>query len=154
MFIGGASNCIDPLLLSVKRRPAACSLHFITSTNAPICPILFRPVTSPIHSSHDTTTHSSHACTHSLPPRVIRCTVSAYVPALAPANELVPALAPANELVPALAAGCREPSRLLGWCWTSWTSYGSPSSRLGDSTKGTARMHLHCCPALQSDSSL
>jgi hypothetical protein len=47
MFIGGASNCIDPLLLSVKRRPAACSLHFITSTNTPICPILFRPVTSP-----------------------------------------------------------------------------------------------------------
>jgi hypothetical protein len=73
-----------------------------------------------------------HSLTLSFPPRLIQSIHSAHVPALA--------------------AGCLEPSRLLGWCWTSWTSYGSPSSRLGDSTKGTARMHLHFCPALQSDS--
>jgi hypothetical protein len=72
MFIGGASNCIDPLQPSAKIRPAACSLHLITSTNTPICPILVPSLH--LYPFTITITHSSQACTHSHPPRLIRCT--------------------------------------------------------------------------------
>jgi hypothetical protein len=68
MFIGGASNCIDPLQLSAKRRPAACSLHLIASTNTPICHILVPSLHLFTFILRMDYIHSLLACMRSFPP--------------------------------------------------------------------------------------